>query len=619
VKTSSTIFLLLAVLVVGVYIQFGERHRDNLDQRKSAARLALKFEPEDITGVRIETPDGLFLLEASNRVWRITSPVQGLADASSVLRMLDTLAALRRSEIITLEEQKSLKLTPDMYGFNPPRASITIDDGSVKTSVLIGRDAPGGQQLYMKRSDMDDILVTSRDILATLPVSVLDLRDRRLFSGQPGRIRRLDIDAHEKTFSASRSEDDQWNIERPVFARGANGTIHQWLEHLYEFRIQDFVADSMAAGSLYGFDEPTAQVSLSTDNRSSPQVLKVGRPADINNTVYYTTLLGQEAVFTVASEVVDWLLTDTEDFRDNRVLAIPVVNIAYIQMTDGEQSLQLVRNSQEVWEVISPKRFAADDPSVQRLLSAWSGAKVEKFIDPPIEEPAQYGIDDSKRSILFSRVAHNGLAIPLIVTNNLLAASADEKQTMVLGNISEQGGLYISPADQPYVMELSGPLSDAFTVNPLDFRNAVVLTVDASTIRRITQRTGETERTVERTNVLFRTTTEGEVPDTDSIDFVVNAVAKLIALRYVEEDPRDLVQYGLHEPVRQLTLGLSGAAGINKVLLIGARSGENELFAMIQGTDVVFTLPVELVEMLFKPVANSIAPPVTATPITEME
>jgi Domain of unknown function (DUF4340) len=130
---------------------------------------------------------------------------------------------------------------------------------------------------------------------------------------------------------------------------------------------------------------------------------------------------------------------------------------------------------------------------------------------------------------------------------------------------------------------------------------------------------GEMERTVERTNVLFRSTTEGEVPDTDRIDFIVNAVAKLVALRFVEEDPRDLVQYGLHEPARQLTLGLSGAAGINKVLLIGARSGEFELFAMIQGTDVVFTLPGDLVEMLFKPVANSAALPVTATPIPEME
>jgi hypothetical protein len=607
-KTSTTTLLFVTVLIVGLYIQFGERHRDNLEQRKAAARLALKFEPESIVGLRIETPDGLFILEASNRTWRIVSPVQGMADANNVLRILDTLAGLRRSEIITTEEQKALKLNLDTYGLITPRAKITIDDGITQSTVLIGRDAPGGQQLYMKRNDMDDILVTSRDVLATLPATVLDLRDRKLFSSQPGRIRRLDIDAGGKSFSASRNEEDQWNIERPVFARGANSNIRQWLDHLYEFRIQDFVADSMAAGSLYGFDEPTAQVSLATDNRSTPQVLKIGRPADINNTLYYATLLGQEAVFSVASEVVDWLLTDTAEFRDNRAMAIPVVNINYIQMSEGELSLQLARNTQDVWEVISPKRFPADDRKVQRILSAWSGAKVDSFIDPPIADPDTYGVDKSKKAIMFSRTVRNGTASPAVVTNQLPIVAAEQQVTLVVGNTSPAGTLYTSPADQPYIMEISGSLTDAFTVNPLDFRDHLVLTVVPENIRRITQRIGEQELSVIRTNILFRSTLDRQVSNTDNVDRIISTVSRMSAFRFIEEDPRDLNQYGLLQPARQLILGLSGADGINRVLLFGGPAGDDETFVMIQGTDVVFTLRNDVINLLFKPVINPTEP-----------
>jgi len=612
----TTILLLVAVIVIGVYIQFGERRRENTDERKAAARLAVKFDPDRVTGLRLESPAGLFILVKTNHSWRLTSPVLANADDASILLILDTLAGLRRSEMISPEEMRELKIDVSDYGFHPPRVKIGITGTGTELEILIGRDAPGGKQLYVKHANMDEIIVTSRDILATLPGSVLDMRDRRLFSGHPGGIKRIELQAGDKVLHAARNEADQWNIDRPLYARGASNVIRQWLDGLYEFRIEDFIADSVAAGSLYGFDTPIAQLSLLTDSRSVPQILKIGRAADVAETTYYATLVGQDAVFSVSQQVVDWLQKNTSDFRDNRLLAMPAMNIGYIEMSDGERILQLARSTQNVWEVISPKKFLADDMKIQRLLSTWSGAKVNRFIDSPALETNAVTMADTKTYIRFS------LQTPLpsttetgSETNNHHVVNEHADVTFMIGSTNGSQSVVMTMAGRAYLMELSSTLLDAFTLNPLEFRDPVVLSIAPGELRRISQKSGTLETLVERTNILFRTKSPQEVPDTGAVDEIISEVTRLMAARLVEEDPPDLSIYGLDNPTRQLVLGVSGATGINKVIQFGHSTGYGETYAKIQGTDMVFTLTDRVVNILTKPVANQLLPP-SAEPLT---
>ena len=47
-----------------------------------------------------------------------------------------------------------------------------------------------------------------------------------------------------------------------------------------------------------------------------------------------------------------------------------------------------------------------------------------------------------------------------------------------------------------------------------------------------------------------------------------------------------------------LTFGLRGEIGIQKSILIGAPSGTNGVYSMIQGQDMVFVLPKTTVDIL---------------------
>lgn len=612
-NTRTTLLLLAAVLALGAYIQFGERGRDTMEQRRANARLALRFAPEEVTALRIDTPAGVFTLARSNTAWRITSPSRGPADVNTVMRLLDTLASLRRSEIITAEEQADLGLDAAQYGFAPPRAQVTLELPGRTLTLLVGRDTPGGDQVYLMLEGQRDILVTSRDLIAALPGSLLDLRDRRLFGSQPGRIRRIEIEARDRVFHAIRAEEEQWVIERPAPALGANSEIRQWLDRLYEFRITEFVADSVAAASLYGFEDPFIQVALASDPKSLPHVLKIGRPADVDNSSFYAMIVGQEAVFTVDQATVDWLRHDTADFRDPRVLNLPAAAITHIQMSDGDRTLVLQRTTQLVWEVIAPKRLTADDRKVQQLLGTWTGARAIHAHDPP-HPPAFTDIPETgRRTILFARSPR---PTPAGNHTNTTSASPDAEILITLIGTNAAGHALVQATPYPAVLEIDGDALGEFSINPMDFRDPLVLAIDSSQVRRITQRSDSRETSIERTNQTFRTTSSRETPDTDAIDQVLNALSRLHASRFIEEDPRDLAPYGLDAPARQLIIGLASGDAINRVLAFG-RSENGETFATIQGSDTVFTLPDDRVARLMEPVTQPLAPMPPSTPATE--
>jgi len=580
--------LLAAVITLGLYIQFGERYRETQEQRRANTRLALRFEPDQVTNIRIDTPAGLFTLEQTNGAWRMTSPSRGPADGNAILRLLDTMAALRRSEIITEEEQRTLGLDPAEYGFALPRARVTLDFPDRSMTLFIGRDAPGGDQVYLMLEGQQDILVTGRDLIAALPGGQRDLRDRRLFPSQPGRIRRIEIDARDRSFHATRIEEEQWMIDRPAPSRGANAEIRQWLDRLYEFKIVEFVADTVAAASLYGFEEPLIQLALSTDPKALPQILKVGRPADVNNQAYFAMVVGQEAVFTIDQATVEWLRHDPADFRDPRVMTIPAVAITHIQMTDGDRTLVLQRTTQLVWEVVAPKKLAADDRRVQQLLGAWTGARAIRFLDPPFTSETTAIPNHERRSILFARSPR-----PLVASGSVTNPSSlvsDNDVLITLAGESPAGQLLVQASPFPSLLEVNATLAQELSVHPISFRDTRILSIESAQIRRITQRTGTRDISVERTNQLFRAVSTREVPDTDAIDAVIDSVARLRASRFVEEDPRDLAPYGLETPERQLILSLTTGDTINRVIAFG-HSEHGETFATIQGSDTVFTLP----------------------------
>ncbi len=582
----TTWLLLVAVLVLGGYIALVERQADQQDRRQERARRALRFEPGQVTHLRIATADMQATLEKESGTWRLTAPVRARANAGEVARILDTLEALVRSEVITGRQQREQNLSAQDFGFARPRARISLRENGRDMTLLIGRDTPLGGNLFVKVETEASIFVASSNLLATLPPRVDDLRDRRVFVGFPGEATRLDLRRADGLLQLARTQQGVWRMQKPFTGRAAYAAVQNLLDRLYETRVVDFVADSIAAASLYGLDEPSAQITLAGARPQGEQALRIGRPVEGRTNEVYATLEGSENVFSVPASLLETVSARAPDLRDRRLLMMPAYDIAFISTTEGERALHLARGEDNAWSVVEPRRFPASGTRLQEILGEWTGLRIETFIDNPGTNLAAWGLSPPARRITFATRSPTAAA-------GAPTANPDESVTLLVAREEEPNRdlMLVKVEGEESLYRVSREGLATLPMDPLFYRDPVVLTVDPADIRGLTRVVNGQEQSVERTSPTngFRAAA-GARMDSAAVSNVVAALQQVQAASFVVEDPEMLDTWGLATPHATLSIRLSGQGSIGRSISFGDDAGPDSVYALVRGQNIVFTL-----------------------------
>lgn len=601
-RLSTTWLLLAAVLALGAFIRFYEHKADTTDRRQELARRAIRFDPAKVTTLRIVTDALQVALEKRGDQWQITSPVAARADAGEVSRVLDELELLERSEVITSRQQRKQQLSAADYGFDQPRARLVLGDGAREWTILVGRDAPMGGNLFLKEAADSSILVASTNVLARLPKTVADLRDRRLFIGYPGEATRLDLKRRDGLLQLARGEQGLWRVQKPFAGRAAYAGVQDLLDAVYGARAADFVADSFAAASLYGLDEPVAQVTVAGDRRHGEQVLLLGKPVDRNPDQVYATVQGTETVIAVDQKLLAALAVKADDLRDRRLLTMPAYEIGYIRVEEGERALQLVRQDGGGWEMTEPRQFTANDARLQAVLGEWTGLRIERFIDQPGTNLAALGLEPPARRVTFARKAP--AAAGSKPDEPARAPAAEDAVTVLVADAKPgRGRITVKVEHEEPLYRVSDDGLRALPMTPLYYRDLAVLAIDPQAVRSLAVQSAGREEGAERdapTNQ-FRAVTAAVDLDAEAVGQVVAAMCRLTAVDYVVEDPEDPSVFGVAPPEAVVTIGLSGQGAISKSLVLGAEAGPSTVFAMIRGLDMIFTIEKAVRDKLLQP------------------
>ncbi len=604
-RFKTTLLLLIAVLGLGAFIWFVERKADTTERRENRARFALRVDAAGVKALGIVAGDLQIDCEKQGRQWLITKPVKARADAGEVERILDELTRLPRGEVITAAEQKKQKLTEADYGFAPPRARIVLRTEQRDIAILVGRDAPLGAGLYIKEEGENDIISTGTNILAALPRDVVDLRDRKLFEGFPADVTSISMRRPEGFLQLARDAQGMWRIQKPLTARAAAPAVQELLDGLFELRVDEFVADSFEAASLYGLDEPMAQVTLASNKKE--QTLLLGKLSDQDATRVYATVGGVEAVYAVPSNSLETLRVKVDRLRDRRLVVLPAYDISYIQMEEGERVVKLLQTN-DAWHVIEPKQYRADGQRVQVLLSEWVGARADAYSDEPATNLAELGLDPPARRILLAR------APPIALPTNAPRPVVDTAEAIqILISSSDAGGgrlmVKVDGEDSLYLMA-SDPIH-AISLDPLYYRDHEVLALNPASVKTLAVQRGDAAEAVERESTnSFRAAAGGkQAVDMVAVDDMLSLLRSLRAVDLIAEDPADLAPYGLDAPSATLVIGLTGGtAGLGRSLLFGSAIPGDYVYAMVKGQDVVFTLEKGIADRLTRGLYNVPSP-----------
>lgn len=313
-----------------------------LPQKAGALRehVILSSSPDDIYAVEMRQGETRLLMErsVSNAVWRISEPVQALADDRVVTRLLAHLAGMKVDAFI---EPHTTNLT--LYGLDIPACELDLRGPPVpgttgmvthvslsgvgggvtpepmtatagatppawQIQLRIGRPVPGATNLYAMLAGDRMILALPRDVLNVrldpnadpmpLPFSAVWYRDRTVLQLAPQAIRRITrIDEAGTSVTIEKSQDNHkvWTATSLRGGTVQEEVVEDILKSVSRLRAVRLVSDKPGMDALYGLDKPALRMTFGLTGETAIQkTLIFGRRTSEG---CYAMLQGQDVVF----------------------------------------------------------------------------------------------------------------------------------------------------------------------------------------------------------------------------------------------------------------------------------------------------------------------------------
>ncbi len=262
------------------YVTLGSWKADSLKKKsgdlrdKSVVEIA---EDDDVEAVELKYPaHSIRLQRVDDEHWKITKPIQAEGDDWNCDDVLTKIKDLKAEEFVEKDKSKS----PADYGLAKPQltATVTLSKGG-KQVVKLGKTAPDEiDRIYAAAEGRDEIFQVKDSILDDLRKEVTDLREKHLLDLMADDVRKIEIVNDGRTFVARRTDEDEWELEKPEKAKCDSTKITDILWDATGLRVDEFVAEKPKSLAPYGLDKPRATVTLTADRES--YVILLGKEKD---------------------------------------------------------------------------------------------------------------------------------------------------------------------------------------------------------------------------------------------------------------------------------------------------------------------------------------------------
>ena len=615
-KSRTTLVLVLVALVFGGFVALDYYKGTSTEQGEVQRKRVLDFQAKDVTNLKIELTNQVFVLEKSVDKWQIKQPFNVPANSSTISSILDELEFIERDRTITEKELKGVTLAG--FGLDKPRLRATLQLKKGSLSLLIGNETPTKEALYVQVRGKKGVLVVPKSIYERLNLTLSDLRDRIVVDFLPATATRLEIKSADrvielaKTVATTANVEPRWMLTQPLTARADSRKVSELLAALNDLRVRDFVSEDPKDIHPYQLDEPEREIVVWTGE--SNRTLLLGRSLTNDADRVYAKLKSADSIFTVNASMAKKFAVQANDLRDARVLTFSENDVRGIQLTRGSEMISLVRTD-STWELTKPTAVAAEDSAVQQLLGRIEDLSAKQFTADVATDLDKYG-----------------LATPT-ATVSLQGAGTNVLVQLLVGMLDTSNAVrFVKRTDEPFVYGVDTNMDGWLSTNYLALRSRRLAGLKAEQISKLTI---VSKMTIERKSgkiVIERRGADKKwhlvepsqgVLDDDALQWVLDGLAQLQAEEFIREDHDHLADYGLDQPEVTITAAVGEK---NYTLAIGQQQGTDRKYALWSDPALVFTIRVDRANTLTKNLVTLPAPAnvsaetlpaaPTATPLT---
>ena len=240
-------------------------------------KTVLKFDREKVDGVEVGAGGKSLVMAKDGPEWKIKKPVETRADYGSVEGLVGRLQTIQMKSIVADEASPAdLK----KYGLEKPEATVNINAGSARATLLVGGKATD-TTVYARDASKPAVVTVESALIDDLKKGADDYRRKDLFEFRAYNANRVelkrgnDVVVFERVKGQGENAQDKWRRVSPNPADADRDKVDAMLAKIANMRATSFV-DGKGALS------PTLEVVVKfDDNKKEERVTFVKSGEDV--------------------------------------------------------------------------------------------------------------------------------------------------------------------------------------------------------------------------------------------------------------------------------------------------------------------------------------------------
>ena len=395
--------------------------------------------------------------------WKLTLPFFASGDSTEAEAFISEIASLKKTRTVE-EYPKDLSI----YGLSSPFLKIHFKfENKKEETLLIGNESPLGGHLYFKRESQPAVMMATSS-QSSFKRSIYSFRDKTLLNFNTGSIQHIEI-LREKNPLEFKKTGETWGITGAIRAQGDKDAIMNFLQAIQFSRVTEFVDEAPESMEPYGLNPPKLKLVLDFDDGS--QTLSLGNLKEGKG--YFGRINDSKNIILVGTRLFDMLSQKTVDFLDKTLFEFEEKEILQLSLQSKSETIRVIRDKNDSWNIQSPIKTAADLSTVNSLLFDLKEAQITKYIKISMDTPESFGLDNPQKS--FSLKIKNS-----------------KNWTLQLGNQSADGQqIFAQWTGQQTVFSISKEVVDKLFRSLHDLRNKKILRFESAEVNKVLIQTPE--------------------------------------------------------------------------------------------------------------------------------
>src|SRR5579862_7231674 len=241
-------------------------------------KVVLKFERDKVDGISVSSGGKTLSFAKEGTDWKIRKPVETKADFGTVEGLVGKLQSVQMK---TMASDDPNPADLKKYGLDKPEATIDLNAGSAKATLIVGGKADENT-VYARDASKPAVMTIEKSLLDDLKKGADDYRVKDLFQFRAYNATHVEIQrgdqkvVFDRVKAASDKEQDKWHRTSPNPADVDRDKVDALLAKIANMRATSFVEST----SKTGLDKPAMVVIVKFDDGKKEEHVTFGKSGE---------------------------------------------------------------------------------------------------------------------------------------------------------------------------------------------------------------------------------------------------------------------------------------------------------------------------------------------------